>query len=79
MRCHTCARAASGNVTTLPSPAMNSRHLMDDPPRCNGAYRGKGCKGTGFPLKPGLPHCISPEVCCTAPNGPTIDGFFRRF
>src|SRR6516162_1644193 len=27
-----------------------------------GAYRGEGCKGTGFALKPGSPHCISPKV-----------------
>ena len=27
-----------------------------------GAYRGKGCKGTGFALKPGSLHRISPEV-----------------
>ena len=27
-----------------------------------GAYRGKGCKGTGFALKPGSSHCVGPEV-----------------
>src|SRR6516165_8573301 len=34
--------------------------------RSGGAYRGEGCKGTGFALKPGSPHCISPEVARSA-------------
>jgi hypothetical protein len=44
------------------------RRILRPFPWIKEAYRGQGCKGTGFALKPGSPHCISPEVMLwTAP------------
>jgi hypothetical protein len=44
-----CARANTGHAAALPSPAMNSRRRIPDPPADRGgAYRGGGCKGTGY-------------------------------
>ena len=43
---------------------MNSRRrILKSFPWIKEAYRGEGCKGTGFALQPGLLHCVSPEVC----------------
>jgi hypothetical protein len=58
-----CARAASGHAAALPSPAINSRRrILKSFPWIKEAYRGKGCKGTGFALQPGSLHCVSPQV-----------------
>ena len=78
---HNCARATTGHVTALTSPAMNCRRLIGHPSsRFRAAYLGRGTRGTGytgyvvacrwFVLEPRKPEAVAPRHPAHLPPSP---------